>query len=89
VGLVVHAIFAGPGQGGPPAAAPITSAASRKYAGPIIAGDITASCFASAPPRLSNRCTAVLRQNQSPGIDSVKTVRTLAEIRSCASPKRG
>src|ERR1019366_539822 len=49
-------IFAG--SGGPPAAAAITSAASRKYAGPIIAGDMTASCFTSSLPRLSKRCTA-------------------------------
>jgi len=35
-----------------------TSAASRKYAGPMIAGDMTASCFTSSLPRLSKRCTA-------------------------------
>jgi len=38
-------------SGGPPAAASITSAASLKYAGPIIAGEITASCCTSSFPR--------------------------------------
>jgi hypothetical protein len=39
--------------GGRPAAASMTSAASRKYAGPIIAGVMTANCFTSSLPRLS------------------------------------
>src|SRR5438132_418605 len=45
-------------SGGPPPAALITSAASRKYAGPMIAGHMTASCFTSSLPKLSKRCTA-------------------------------
>src|SRR6266571_2142312 len=45
-------------SGGPPPAALIISAASRKYAGPMIAGHMTASCFTSSLPKLSKRCTA-------------------------------
>lgn len=41
-------------SGGPPAAALITSAESRKYCGPIAAGVITQSTFASWIPLLSN-----------------------------------
>jgi hypothetical protein len=42
-------------SGGPPLAAPITSAASRKYLGPIIAGVMMTSCFTFSQPRLSKR----------------------------------
>jgi hypothetical protein len=42
-------------SGGPPAAALITSAASRKNCGPIAAGVITPSAFASSDPLLTNR----------------------------------
>jgi hypothetical protein len=42
-------------SGGPPAAAFIASRTSRKYCGPIAAGVITQSTFASWLPRLSNR----------------------------------
>jgi hypothetical protein len=41
-------------SGGPPAAALITSADSRKYCGPIAAGVITQSAFTSQLPLLSN-----------------------------------
>src|SRR6266567_6741368 len=41
-------------SGGPPAAALITSAASRKYCGPSAAGVITHSTFTSWLPLLSN-----------------------------------
>src|SRR5215472_6865572 len=43
------------GSGGPPAAALITSADSRKYGGPIAAVVITQSAFASWPQLLSKR----------------------------------
>src|SRR5947207_15929701 len=43
-------------SGGPPAAALITSAASRKYCGPSAAGVITHSTFTSWLPLLSNPC---------------------------------
>src|SRR5215831_8884416 len=42
-------------SGGPPNAALITSADSRKYSGPIAAGVITQSAFASWLPLLSKR----------------------------------
>ena len=42
-------------SGGPPTAALSTSNASRKYCGPIAAGVITHSAFASWLARLSNR----------------------------------
>lgn len=50
---MISIIFAG--FGGPPAAALITSAASRKYSGPIAAGEITQSALTSRLPKLSNR----------------------------------
>ena len=50
---MISAIFAR--SGGPPAAALITSADSRKYCGPIAAGVITQSAFTSWLPLLSNR----------------------------------
>jgi hypothetical protein len=42
-------------SGGPPPAALITSADSRKYYGPIAAGLMTQSAFTSWIPLLSNR----------------------------------
>ena len=50
---MISTIFAR--SGGPPAAALITSANSRKYCGPIAAGVITQSALASWVPWLSNR----------------------------------
>ena len=65
-------------SGGPPAVALITSAASRKYAGPMIAGDMTASCFTSLLPRLSKRCTAPLgMQSACPGPTSIDVPSTV------------
>jgi hypothetical protein len=45
---MISTIFAG--FGGPPAASLMTSAASRKYCGPIAAGEITQSALASRLP---------------------------------------
>jgi hypothetical protein len=42
-------------SGGPPAAALITAAASRKYCGPIAAGVMAQRAFTSWLPWLSNR----------------------------------
>ena len=50
---MISAIFAR--SGGPPAAALITSADSRKYCGPIAAGVIKQSAFTASIPWLSNR----------------------------------
>src|SRR5262249_42134460 len=50
---MIPAILTWPG--GPPAAAVITSAASRKYPGPIAAGVIAQSALTSWLPWLSNR----------------------------------
>ena len=51
--IMISAIVAR--SGGPPAAALITSADSRKYCGPIAAGVITQSAFTSWAPLLSKR----------------------------------
>ena len=50
---MISAIFVR--SGGPPAAALMTSAASRKYCGPIAAGVITQRAFTPFVPLLSKR----------------------------------
>ncbi len=52
-------------SGGPPRAALTTSAASRKYCGPIAAGVMAQSAFASWLPLLSNRCMAPRRMQRA------------------------
>lgn len=63
----ISAIFAR--SGGPPAAALITSAASRKYCEPIAAGVITWSAFASWFPLLSNLCCEQEAHRKRPETD--------------------
>jgi hypothetical protein len=80
-------------SGGPPAAALITSADSRKYCGPMAAGVITQSAFTSWAPLLSNRWTTPRGMHSAcPGPTSIcfpSTVQVNTPSIPCACPRIG